>query len=237
MQVSVGQQAANALATYLRQTLSGDVVVYSHWPKGPDLPERVVSIIPVGRRTRGDEYGTLEFVDQTNLQPASLSAGQTATVTIKTGEQTQPIQLDIWCTTFDGRDDIIAQLDQLLYQGPVTTMNVPGSTQVVYSDPVIDELVLPFDQANSVNPSPYAGQTVAYQFDDCSIDDTPDSIQRDEYRAIFLGEARMAKTVFRTVPITSNVGLEYTVSMEPLPAVPGTPFVPDFTAKPAKPAT
>lgn len=227
MQTSVGQAAANSLATYLKSTLSSDIVVYSHWPKGPSLPKRVVSIIPVGRRTRGDEYGTLEFVDQVNLSTLS------ATITIKLGEQTQPIQLDIWTDTFDGRDDVIAQLDQLLYQGPVTTMAVPYSTPGRNSDPVNDELVLPFDLSNSQSPSPFAGQTVAFQFDDAVIDDTPDSIQRDEYRATFLGEARMAKTVFRTVPITSNVGLQYTYSTKPIVA-PGTPFVPDYTAYPTK---
>ncbi len=224
MQISMGQAAANALAKWLKQSMSGDVVVYARWPRGPELSsgKRVISIIPVGNRTTEDMYGVYEWVNQVNTSPT------TATVLIKTGEQIQPMQLDVWTDSADGRDDIIAQLDQVLYAGPQQTMNTLNGPVNVLSDPINVELVLPFDLGTSTVPGLYANSTCAFQFDDEIIDDDPDSMMRNEFRARYLGESRMAKTVMRTVPITNTVGMQLQYSEQPITST----FKPNVTIKP-----
>lgn len=218
MRTSVGKASANALGAFLKQSFaqngSGDVTVYSRWPNGPDLKGRVISIIPVGNRVRDDSYGTIEVANRVNL------SATTAQIRFRQGDLTQPLQLDVWCRSDDGRDDILAQLDDILHQGLPQTLNVLNSLQTITGDPVNDELSLPL-------AVPFDGDFATYQFDEESIDDTPDSIQRCEYRATFLGQARMPYSFFRTVPrlIAATMKIQATAT----PGVAGGPVGPFVT--------
>lgn len=205
MRVSVGQAAANALALWLQQALTRDITVYSHWPEADvRLRRRVVSIVPVGRRIRSDAVGVYTTPQRTNI-----SATQ-ATVQFQLGGIIQPIQLDVWASSQDERDDAIAQLDDALCAGIPATLNVANSTQSITGDPMRDGLLLQMGDG-------FQGNYVDFWFDDASIDDDADAIQRTEYRAIFMGEARTAYTVTRTVPRLLDVELKVQVTQAPVP--------------------
>jgi hypothetical protein len=207
MRVSIGQAAADALVAWLKQSLSPDIRCYAHWPQaGTDIQGREVSIIPVGRRTRIEGYGTFQVAGRSDI-----SATQ-ARIQIRDGDISQHMQLDVWADSQEGRDDVISQLDDILHAGKASTLNVKNSIQTVVSNPYNDELVLPFGEATE-----FAGNNCTFQFDDIVIDDTPDSIQRCEYRATALGDSRMPHIVTRTVPRLIAATFKAQTTESPIP--------------------
>ena len=202
MQTSVSRAAAQALGKWLTQSLTGEIKVHDKWPAvGVQLKGRVVTIVPVGNRERGDSYGTVEIVSRTNISATQCQ------IVFQQGELSQPLQLDVWADSDVGRDDVLAQLDQVLHAGRAQTLNIQNSVQSVYSDPFSDELVLAFDPTG-----PFNGAYCSFLFDDVAIDDTPDSIQRAEYRATLLGSSKMPYMYIRTVPRLISATFEQQVT-------------------------
>jgi hypothetical protein len=202
MQPSVSRGAVQALGQWLKQSLSPDIKVQNKWPAaGVPLEERVVTVVAVGNRERGDSYGTVEIASRTNISATQCR------IVFQQGEVSQPLQLDVWANSDVGRDDVIAQLDQVLHAGRAQTLNTLNSVQSVVSDPFEDELVLAFDPNG-----PFAGAYCSFLFDDVAIDDTPDSIQRDEYRATLLGSSKMPYLYLRTVPRLISATFEQQVT-------------------------
>lgn len=180
-QVTVVQAAANALALWLIKSLTSDIKVLEKWPE-PDtqLPPKAVTVLKVGKRSR---------IPLTQLSVANVKVignGPLARVGYQIGSVEQPMQLDVWATSDAERDDILAQLDVALYAGIDQTLGLPG-------DPVRDGLLLPLLDGHD-------GNNCDYWFDEPQIDDTPDAVQRSEFRAILFGEARMALVVTPNEP-------------------------------------
>lgn len=191
-QVSVGQACANAIAAFLRTQLSEDVTVFDRWPEANvQLPPRGVSVVKVGRRRRLDVMQALAIVTRTN-ETATI-----AQVGLYLGSFEQPIQIDVWETSDDGRDDLIAQLDDAFTQGVEQTLLPPGQDPIaagVTGDPVRDGILVPLVAADG-----YAGN-VDCLFDEPDIDDDDKGVQRDEYRATYRGSATGTFYRVRLVP-------------------------------------
>lgn len=190
-QVSVGQAAATALARHLKAALSQDVTVLDRWPEfngnifaaltpGDEDQRAVVSVIKVGRRQRLSVVTVPKQADVTNLPDGRVL------VAWPIGSVIQPVQIDVWAKTDDDRDDLVRQLDDALNVG---TSAIPGAPT---ADPAADGVQAPLDPA----ALGYGG-TVDYFLDEPEIDDSPESVQRSEYRATYFGEARapLAKVV------------------------------------------
>jgi hypothetical protein len=206
---SISRAAIQALAAWLTQSLSKDITVNDQWPPaGVRLKSKTVSVIHTGRRQRGDSYGTMEITARTNISPTQ------AEIRIRMGEVTQPLQIDIWCTNDSDRDDVMAQLDQVLHAGRAETLNVQNSTQTVTSDPWSDDLTLPFDPNGC-----FAGDFCTFLFDDWDISDDVSSIEKSEYRTSLIGEAVMPFSVFKTVPRLINATFEQNVTQDITPTV------------------
>lgn len=191
--VSIGQAAANALAAWLKKTLDPDVIVFDRWPEADiDLPPKAISIAKVGTRSRIDAFG-IDINSRINLTPTLAQA------TFKVGGVEQPLQLDIWADSDDARDDLIAQLDDVLYRGINETLNgavdpTGAPLSIGNFDPIRDGILL------QLLPDDGFYGFVDYWFDDANIDDSPDSIQRAEYRATLPGDARLSYAVLAQVP-------------------------------------
>jgi hypothetical protein len=206
MKVSVSRAAVQALGAWLTQSLEG-VTVRDKWPPaGVPLKGRVVTIVAVGNRERGDSYGTVEIASRTNISATQCR------IRFRQGEVSQPLQLDVWAGSDVDRDDVIAQLDQVLHAGRSETLNIKNSVQTVGSDPWSDELTLAFDPTG-----PYDGDYCTFLFDDVAIDDTPESIQRAEYRATFLGSSKMPFSTFKVVPRLINATFAQQVTQDVTP--------------------
>jgi hypothetical protein len=180
--VSVGQAAANALTTWIQAQVSSDISCFPHWPEPSQLPPKAISVVPAGKRRRLD-VTTNPIVDsRVNVDP------NTAQVEFRVGSYIQPVQLDVWTTDQSDRDDIIDQLDEALTAGMALTLG-----GAVTDDPVRDGVLLPLLASDG-----YSGNVDCW-LDEPEVDDSPDAILRQEYRATYLGEVRGAFSVVRTV--------------------------------------
>ena len=170
MAVTIQQAASNALQTWIAGQLTGGVVVDSQWP-GPDtvLPAKAVTILLAGPRQ--DSHIPEHILSSVN------SGAHQANVTWQYMACEQPLQIDVWATDPIARDDILAQLDQVLNAG---NRGVGGT------DSYVDGLLLQPLVADN-----WANTFFDYEFHSPDIDDTPDSIKRSEYRATMRGTAYM----------------------------------------------
>lgn len=192
LRVSTGQAGALALASYLQGQLSSDIVILAKWPDaGTRKPKRMVTVVPVGRRQRLDVSQDKQILSRVNVNAT------TAQLVIRVGAYIQPTQLDVWDNTYAGRDDIIDQLDDALTQGLMVTLPNAG----VIDDPVRDGITIPL-------MVPYVGNVDVWM-DEPEIDDSPDSVQRSEYRATYFGEIRgdfaRTRTVARMQSLTAKI--------------------------------
>lgn len=172
MKVSIGQASRSALADWLRSQLLSDITVFDRWPEpGTVLPPKAVSVILRGRRSGPDVCGLA-------VGPVVPQGPNSVAVVFEAGNFVQPMQLDVWAKSDVERDDIIAQLDVALNAGEGKVFG--------FGDPVRDGLLLAFRPVDGFDGY------VDYWFDDVAIDDMPDTVQRGEFRATYLGEARGA---------------------------------------------
>ncbi len=206
---STGQAAANALASYLTTQLGRDIRVLARWPQASTRAVvKDVTIVPVGSRRRVDMQMTAVTIAS---QPLTVANGiPTSTKsTIAIGQYEQNFQLDVWANSYDARDDIIDQLDDALTQGPSVTL---GSVyQGLQSDPVRDGVLVALSSADG-----YTG-IVDFLLDEFDQDDSPDSIQRSEYRATYSGWARGVFARQRAIPLLVQATLKEQVYEAPAP--------------------
>lgn len=192
MQVSIGQAACNALAAYLKQRFTPDVRVYDRWPEANiKLAPKAISVIKFGKRERLDVAAT-GFVD--TITPINAT---TAVCTFRIGSYMQPVQLDVWAVSDVERDDLVARLDEYLTAGQSETLD-PNLTD----DPVRDGVNLPLDPSDG-----FAGNVDCW-LDEPQIDDTPESVQRSEFRAMYVGELRGAFSRAVAVPLLTSITLK-----------------------------
>jgi len=200
--VSAPQAACNALAAWLSRTMTPDITVIPRWPEpSVKLPPKAISIVRVGRKSRIDAAG----IWQTSRTNVSATKAQ---VNFMVGAIEQPVQLDVWASVDLYRDDMLAQLDDVLYAGVNQTLGKPGN-------PVRDGLLLKLGDG-------FDGW-VDFWFDDVDMYDSPDSVQRSEFRATLNGTARMAYGVSATTPRLLSATFK-AQSSEFSPATPGTPY-------------
>lgn len=198
MAVSIGQAAVNALADWLRISIASDIVVSPRWPDpAKKLPSKAVTVIKVGSRSRVDAT-CLSLVSRVDIDDKTTKA------TFMFGGMTQALQIDVWASNDDDRDDMISQIDDALTAGVEQTL-ARGQDPIaagITGDPIRDGVLVPFLAADG-----YTGN-VDCLFDDAVVDDDPQSIQRKEYRATYSGEAQFAYVVTRTVPRMKSTTLK-----------------------------
>jgi|GEM_PF-2299977 hypothetical protein len=209
--VSIGKACANALARWLKTSLTEDVRVFDHWPASSRLKGRAVTVVRVSTREKDDSFGFYQQSGRTNLSPKSAS------IAFKFGDITQPLQLDAWADSEDGRDDLIAQLDDVLWAGVPQTMNTPNGPQTFTGNPFRDGLLLQLEDG-------FEGNTVDIVFDDVHIHDDAESIERREYRATWTGPAVASYAVTRTVPRMVQAELKAEITEKPVVMPPSPPY-------------
>jgi len=174
--VTIQQAAANALARYLTDALSG-VTVEARWP-APErqLPDKMITILLSGPRR--DEPMEHRMVSREDLNDTQVSAHW------QIAACHQPLQLDIWATQEVARDDILAQLDQVLNAGELQEYN-PW--------PVGNGILLPLEDGWE-DFETYG----SFYFENPDTTDTPDSVKRREFRATFSGGVDVMLVVPKT---------------------------------------
>lgn len=190
-----------ALAAYLRSALSLTVTdVLSDWP-APSVPlSRPVSISvhSAGDATRSPDAST-ELVTMTP------GAGAAATAVYRTGEALVPLAVEVWCESAFERDRWKALVDAAL--------NVPPSVAGERVADAMDGLTLTC--AAGSDGEGYFGAVATYDFEQRGEPASPEGTQREEWRALFQGTARVdvlrLATTRRQVSVTVETSVAPTV--------------------------
>lgn len=196
--VSSGQAAANALGDFLRTQLLPSVEVRTKWISARMSPKNVVTIVPIGKRAREDVVGPGTNVSSVALTVAGAQ-NPTQRIVTRLGYYMQPIQLDVWCSSYDERDELVDMLDDALTQGINVTcaqyLQANGGYEEFGAfDPIRDGILLPLREQDG-----YTG-FVDVLLDEPETTDTPDSMARSEYRATYYGNAQGEYARTRIVP-------------------------------------
>ncbi len=174
---TVQQAAVNALAAWLTSELTGGITVNQMWPEETVPLTRAVTILRAGPPVDVLFDPIVELEEDTDPpDPTKVK------ITVSYKARQQRLQLDIWDTTDVGRDDIAAQLENALNTGDAATVGY------LHSDPVRAGMLLQFLVQDG-----WVG-TIDYEFDGCEVMDTPDSVQRSEFRGLVRGTADMKLT-------------------------------------------
>ncbi len=179
MAVSIQQAACNSLAAWLVAMMPSDVTVSTKWPS-PDrpLPAKAITVLTAGGRKDTDVE--LQLISQLDID--SLTAAYTWQ--IKACEQA--IQLDVWAKTDAERDDLLAQLDDVLNYGEAA-LGITGQ----FHDPARAGLLLSIADG-------WPSSIADFTFDGPNTPDDSDAVKRAEFRATIMGNALVALTVTRT---------------------------------------
>lgn len=176
--ISIQQATASALQAYLQARMP-DVDVSDRWPNGDKrLPPKAISILMAGRRRDFEIQPHIVAIDNLTFNRGDYTWG------IKF--ITQPLQLDVWATSDIDRDDILARLDDFLNAGATSLV---GALNV---DPVENGLILQLDSYG------WPASIADYEIGGPYINDSPNSIARDEFRATVEIDASALLTVTRT---------------------------------------
>lgn len=168
LSVPVQIAATSKLSKYLSGVMP-DVQFELKWPDpSKSLPQKAVTIIPAGKRSLVYmEYPQL--VSSVDLTPPNKQWRW------RVAECEQPIQMDVWAQFSDDRDDIVARLDKYINVGFSQLSTATVST------PTVDQnIVLELEDD-------WLGSVAYYTFDEVDYRDTPDQVQRQEYRATYKG--------------------------------------------------
>lgn len=166
MAFSIQQAAMEALAAYLRTELCAcsGLQIFSRWPEANvKLPPRAISLISAADRR--DELMDVDLLDTVD------NGDGTVTCTWRTKSSQQDVQLDIWANSDVARDDLVARLEAPLTRGS----HIIDPT----ADPFGGYLTLPLGNG-------WTG-AVDFIFDRAGHNDTPDAVQRSEYRETYSG--------------------------------------------------
>jgi hypothetical protein len=204
LRVSSGQACINALADLIRSQLPSDVNVIAQWPepsvqlfapasRGMPAVRATVSLTKIGRRERLDVAQAMAVESRVDFTPPTAQA-PTAQVAFRIGSLIQPIQVDIWATNEDDRDDLIDRLDDVFTMGAALSLAGNPAYAGVTDDPVRDGVLVALRAKDG-----YSG-TADCWFDEPDITQNPDGVQVAEYRATYFGHARADFTRTRIVP-------------------------------------
>jgi hypothetical protein len=188
--VSIEQAAQNALARWIAQELR-DVPVRDRWPEANvRLPAKTVTVLRAGSRRD-------EVLDSVAIKSAPVAgASGRALFTWRMRACTQPLQLDVWAHSDVARDDLLARLEPVLNASKARSM---PALKLSGADPVEHGLALLLADG-------WEG-FASYWFDEPSLTDTPDAVQRSEYRATYRGSAAMQLTLDVESPRLARVAL------------------------------
>lgn len=193
--VTLQQAARNALAAWLLAELApvggGDgVVVEPRWFEADrKLPPIAISIIDAGPRR-------IEWTDPEQLIVTPSTPGFVEVVW-GLGYIEQRVQLDVWTPSDVQRDDVMARLDISLNAGH---RSYNGATEP-NQDPVGVGLLLALGDG-------WEPGTVDFTFDEPDFDETADSVNQTEWRAMYRGVATARLTQKATSPKLARISLQ-----------------------------
>jgi hypothetical protein len=171
LKVTIQQAAANAAVVHLRNKFPSDLSIHARWPS-KDFPGKAITLITAGAR------------QDRSIQPRILkqqNVGDTQTSAVwQIAECTQPFQLDVWATSWDERDDLMASLDEHLRSGA-------GPMGLTFYDPVESGFWVPLQDGWEDSET-----TARFSFSSPDIEDSPESVGRRQYRATYRGVAWMS---------------------------------------------
>jgi hypothetical protein len=172
--VSLEQAIANALARWLRTSLGPDVVVDSRWPEAnTKLPPRAVTVLLAGPP------------EEEPLDPVLAGREDTSPTTSRfkwrMRAMRQPLQIDAWACYDVERDDLRQRLRSALNAGMRRTLGLANAM------PVDHGVVVPLEDG-------WQGGIADCFFDKPQSFDTPDAVQRSEYRLTYRGWAEAVLT-------------------------------------------
>lgn len=181
MRVSIQQAAANAFAAWLQDKLP-TVPIISRWPS-PDRakPLQSISIITAGNRR--DTPIDLRILSKTNVGEKQTKAVWQHTAC------SQPMQLDVWAQSDPARDDLLAQLDDLLHVDQASLASSFAPTPVGTGN-----LIAVADGWEE------CGTIADFNFEEPQLEHGSDDHGRSIYRASFRGEAYFMLTSTVTSP-------------------------------------
>lgn len=197
MLTTIEQAACNALQAYLQTQLTG-IAVEQQWPD----PNKELPATPTITITRAGARH-VEFVPPVVVGKQIINS-TTANYTWSIGAVTQRLQLDVWSTFQDQRDDAIAQLDLALKQGVGTTLNIGNEP------PFRDGILLALGNGWTGNAD--------FQFDEPSIDDNPAANAEREFRATYLGQASAELRLTSALPRLTTLVVKTYLSESAIPA-------------------
>ncbi len=200
--VTITQACRNALAAWLTTELAptggGDgVVVEPRWFEvDRTLPARAISIIDAGPRR-------IEWTDPEQLIVTAGDPGF-VDVTWGLGYIEQRIQLDVWAQSDVELDDIMARLDIALNAG----QRALGGTSTNVEPCAVGLLLALADG--------WAPGTVDFTFDEPSTDQTADTANQGEWRAMYRGVALARLTQVATSPKLARLNLSQRMGTGPV---------------------
>jgi hypothetical protein len=172
--VSLEQAIANALARWLTIALGPDVTVDTRWPEPTtQLPPKAVTVLLAG--PPDEEPLDPIVVGRFDTGPAS------ARFTWRMRAMRQPLQIDGWSRYDLERDDLRQRLRTALNAGMGRTLGM------VNAMPVGHGVVVPLADG-------WDGGVADCFFDRPHTIDTPDAVQRSEYRLTYRGWAEAMLT-------------------------------------------
>lgn len=171
MAVSIEQAAANAAVAYIRTKFTG-IPINTRWPKS-DFSGKAITLITAGARRD-------ESIQTRVLGNTPMGGNQTRALW-QLAECSQPFQLDVWATTHADRTDILANLDVVLRAG---FNSLPW---VTLADPFQNGFFVQIGDGWS----DLVSTTAHFVFENPDYDDTPDGVNRSQYRATYRGTAYM----------------------------------------------
>lgn len=190
MAVSIEQAAQNALARWIARELP-DVPIGERWPEANvRLPARTITVLRAGSRRD-------EALDPVAIKSvAVVGSPRRALYTWRMRACTQPLQLDVWAHSDVARDDLLSRLEPVLNASRARSL---APLRVAQADPVEHGLALLLSDG-------WEG-FVSYWFDEPALTDTPDAVQRSEYRATYRGAAAMQLTLDAESPRLARMAL------------------------------
>jgi len=182
----IQKAACAALGRFIAGYMPDTVISYE-WP-APDapLPPRAITIICAGAAE--DEQVNLDDVDMVPVDDT------TGLYTWRFADRDQPIQLDIWSQSQAERDQMLAELEDVLHKGPLFTLGA--------GNPVRDGILLEFN----AQLDGFEGH-VDFDLDPPDITDSPNPVRINEWRATIDSEAHMVATVTAQSPRLLRIAL------------------------------
>ncbi len=180
---SVRKELRAWLASQLTSTFS-DTVVFERWPvAGRPLPPHAVSVLTVGEPEL--------MAHQPKVHATAITATPLGTVTYSYGRCDLGMQVDVWCTTAADRYLLTRAVSDALNTHPIYSLPIAGALPELHRHPGVARYLT--DVYNEV---------CSYEFDQVvSPSEDSDAAQTEEWRATFVGTARLYVTTRETIAL------------------------------------